>query len=398
MPADRGGSPPDERAPGQPGQPGRSPESAGAGAAGPGESGHAQPGRGPESAGVGAAGAGESEPGTGSGADIDDAESATRVGIRGSVELARSEHASPSVVTWVQRLGRPLPDRVLRGIWFWVAVYSRFARHRGPVLAGGLAFFGLLSLVPAFLSLASVATLLIEPASIAAAADTILANNPQAAETLQPIFDLAHEAATAGSSSASLTAMVSLGVSLYAASRFIYVGHQVLDIAFETAPKPPTLLKRMAAIAVTLLAQLAFVVGILVLGLVPRVLGVLGIAEAYEAALRILRQPLMVVAVYLLLTASVRYGIRLGRSVPWLNPGAAAGTLIVAIGTGGLSWFLHVSRTYSEIVTVLGGVIALELWLYVIGIGIVVSAETEGVRHRLRREAANGSAGVLDAS
>ena len=32
-------------------------------------------------------------------------------------------------------------------VGFWAAVYARFARHRGSVLAGGLAFFALLSLV-----------------------------------------------------------------------------------------------------------------------------------------------------------------------------------------------------------------------------------------------------------
>ena len=43
------------------------------------------------------------------------------------------------------------------------------------------------------------------------------------------------------------------------------------------------------------------------------------------------------------------------------------------------------SVTYSQVVAVLGGVIALELWLYVIGVAIVISAEIEGVRHGFRR-------------
>lgn len=307
------------------------------------------------------------------------------------IAFASSEGASPSVLRWVEMADGRVPGRVLRGAGFWMAVHARFGRHRGPVLAGGLAFFGMLSLVPAFLSLAAVTAMVIDPASVATAANTILTNNPQAAETLEPVIDLAVQAASAGSTSASLTALVSLAVSLYAASRFIYVGHQVLDTAFESHPKPPTLIKRFGAIAVTLVLQLAFVVALVVLGLVPRVLAFLGVAEAYETALRTLRQPLAIGVVYLLLTASMRYATRGGRGIPWLNPGAAAGTLIVAVGTLGLSWFLEFSRTYSEIVAVMGGVIALELWLYVIGTAIVVSAETEGVRARVRREILAGT-------
>lgn len=303
------------------------------------------------------------------------------------IALARSEGTSPSLLRWLVLAQPRVPHRIMRGVGFWMAVYARFGRHRGPVLAGGLAFFGMLSLVPAFLSLAAVTAMIIDPQSIATAADTLLTNNPQAAETLEPVVDLAVQAASAGSTSVSLTALVSLMLSLYAASRFIYVGHQVLDTAFETHPKPPTLIKRIGAIAVTLVLQLVFVLALVVLGLVPRVLAFLGVAGDYASMIRLLRQPLAVVVVYVLLTAAMRFGIRAGRSVPWLNPGAAAGSLIVAVGTLGLSWFLGVSRTYSEIVSVMGGVIALELWLYVVGIAIVASAETEGVRARLRREA-----------
>ena len=43
------------------------------------------------------------------------------------------------------------------------------------------------------------------------------------------------------------------------------------------------------------------------------------------------------------------------------------------------------SSTYSQIVAVLGGVIALEIWLYLIGLAIVGSAEIEGMRLGFRR-------------
>ena len=67
--------------------------------------------------------------------------------------VRREEGASPSrraARAWsLDRADRRPRPRVAGSVGFWVAVYGRFARHRGTVLAGGLAFFALLSLVPA---------------------------------------------------------------------------------------------------------------------------------------------------------------------------------------------------------------------------------------------------------
>ena len=98
-----------------------------------------------------------------------------------------------------------------------------------------------------------------------------------------------------------------------------------------------------------------------------------------------MRLPLAILVVYLMLTAAMRFGIRARRAVRWLNLGAALGTLLIVLGTVGLGWYLSVSSTYSQIVAVLGGVIALEIWLYLLGLAIVGSAEIEGMRLGFRR-------------
>jgi uncharacterized BrkB/YihY/UPF0761 family membrane protein len=51
----------------------------------------------------------------------------------------------------------------------------------------------------------------------------------------------------------------------------------------------------------------------------------------------------------------------------------------------GLTWYLQVSITYSQVVAVLGGFVAVQLWLYVVGLAIVLGAEIEGIRHGFRR-------------
>jgi membrane protein len=294
------------------------------------------------------------------------------------------EGSSEAIVTWVGRSERVLPSAA-RWIGFWASVYARFARHRGSVLAGGLAFFGLLSLVPSFLSLGALVTLLYDPAEFAEDVEILLTGRQEALSSLGSILGSIHTLDGSTSTSPGVAGLISLAVALYAASRFVYVGRQVLDVAFELDPQPPSLLSRGIAIAITLVVQVAIVVGVIALTLVPRLLELFGLDQANGRLLGVIRLPLMLALVYFALTVAMRFGTRARRVVGWLNHGALLGTTIIVLGTLGLSWFLSVSLTYSQIVAILGGVIALELWLYVVGVAIVVSAEIEGIRHGFRR-------------
>jgi membrane protein len=299
-------------------------------------------------------------------------------------QRVREEGASPAIVKWVDRVERHLPAAA-PAVGFWSTVYARFARHRGSVLAGGLAFFGLLSLVPSLLSLGALVAVLYNPADFAADVESVLAERPDALAALEPTLDSIARLSDTTLTSIGTAGLISLAVSLYAASRFVYVGRQVLDITFEQVPQPPSLLSRGIAILITLLAQVAIVVGVIALTLVPRILEVFGIADEGGSMIRLARAPLALLLVYALLTLAMRFGTRARRVVGWLNLGALVGTAGILLGTYGLGWYLSVSVTYSQIVAILGGVIALELWLYVVGLAIVVSAEIEGIRCGFRR-------------
>lgn len=296
----------------------------------------------------------------------------------------REEGGSRAIVSWSEAAQRHAPA-IAPGVGFWLAVYARFARHRGSVLAGGLAFFGVLSLVPAFLSLGALIALLYNPADFAEDLSQIIVDRPELADQLAPLLEQIASLADTSLTTIGVAGLVGLAVSLYAASRCVYVGRQVLDIAFELEPEPPSLLSRAAAIAVTLVAQVLVVAGVVAATLVPRLLDRLGIGDVYSASIRFIRLPLAVLIVYLVLTAAMRFGTRARRAVGWLNLGAVVGTLLILVGSLGLGWYLSWSATYSQVVAVLGGVVAVEIWLYVVGLAVVGSAEIEGVRLGFRR-------------
>lgn len=299
-------------------------------------------------------------------------------------DRVRDEGGSPALVRWTERIDTHVP-RAGNVAGFWLATYARYTRHRGSVLAGGLSFFALLSLVPALISLGAVVALLFDPAAFVAEITTLLADRPEVLETLAPVLDQIAALGQVTLSSLGLTGLVAALVALYAASRFVYVGRQVLDIAFELEPRHPSLLARGISVGITLVAQVAIVAGVIAISLVPRVLETLGIGAVYNQNISLVRLPVAVVVVYLLLTAAMRYGIQERRAVGWVNLGGAMGTLLILVGALGLTTYLATSSTYSQIVAVLGSVVALQIWLYVIGLAIVGSAEIEGMRLGFRR-------------
>lgn len=303
------------------------------------------------------------------------------------------EGGSPSMVRWVGRIDSWLPA-IGPFVGFWASVYARFARHRGSVLSGGLAFFALLSLVPAVLSLGALAALLLGSQDFMEDIETLTGSGSTLAGWLRPVLAGVVDAGATDVRTLGIAGVVGLVVSLYAASRFVYVGRQVLDIAFELEPEPPSFLWRALAIVLTLVLQVVIVLGVAVLAVVPRVLAALGLENVTLAAFQLVQIPAIMAIFYLMLTASMRFGTRARRVVRWASPGALVGTVIVALGTIGLGWYLSVSNTYSQIVATLGSVIALELWFFVLCTAIVVAAEIEGVRHGFDRRDVVGADGT----
>lgn len=308
-----------------------------------------------------------------------------------AADRVTAQGGSPSMALWVGRVAGWVPA-LGPTIGFWASAYARFVRHRGSVLAGGLAFFALLSLVPAVISLGTLTTLLIDPDALAARLADVVADHPDTGLLLDPIIRQLSALNHTTVAALGLAGLASVAVSLYAASRFVYVGRQVLDIAFELEAPPASLFTRAVAILVTLLAQLAVALGLVALTLVPRLLDAFGLGQWYGVPAQYLRVPLMIGLVYLVLVAALRFGIHARGVVGWLSPGALVGTAIIVVGTLGLGWFLSRSITYSQIVAALGSVIALEIWLYVIGIAIVFAAEVEAIRHGFPRRGLGGPA------
>ena len=275
---------------------------------------------------------------------------------------------------------------------FGFELAGRYGRHRDSIAAGGLAFFTALALAPAALAIGSLAGLVISPQRLRDAMASFIDAVPAAA-SLQPFVDeLANFAERTSAVGFTVTGVVSLVIALFAASRAVVAGRQILDVSFNRGHLVRGLMTRVVATVVTLLLLLGGLVAIIVITVIPAVLGALSIDGWFVNALRGPLAPVVAAAIgYVVVRSIYTLGPQRPTRIGWWSPGAAfAVAWLVGVGIG-LDIYITRSASWGVTVAVLGSAAVLLLWLYLCAVGLVIGAEIEGLR--LERESGAGAAG-----
>lgn len=275
-----------------------------------------------------------------------------------------SEQAQ-AVADRVTRVGRHLPEGVR-------AVIEGAARHQTTVLAGGLAFFGLLSISPAVGVGLGLLRMLAPDALVGTLVDTLQDSFPETlglGGLLEQMEDRAGRYAGIG-----------LLVLLWPATTMASGWRRALEAVYEqeTTPAVRGLVGRVKGLAVGF-------------GLLA---GMLALVAAMVAATTMAGQRGAAVAAIVAAAVALQFGFALlvyrflpGESAPWsrLWPGAAWSTLGVGVVTVGLALALTVAGQFAErYPPALSTAVVLGLWLYGANLSLLLGAEWNTAR-RVRR-------------
>jgi membrane protein len=262
-----------------------------------------------------------------------------------------------------------------------LGVVSRYGRHHGAVLAGGLAFFTALAITPLIVAFGALAGLVIDPARLEQAMQELIAQFPSAS-VLEPFADqlisLAKSTSTTG---LTVAGAVGIAVAIFGSTRIVMATRQILDVAFEHPHPRRGLAMRALSVLVILLGIIVVLILVVLLTVVPVVLNALHVEGV---ARNLLSGPLVwafvVVLVYALLRTIYHFGPVQRSALTWWSPGAAVVTAWLVLMTLGLNVYVSYSSTLDVAVALLGGAAVLLLWLYLSAMGIVLGAEWEGIR------------------
>lgn len=264
-------------------------------------------------------------------------------------------------------------------------ILERIKIHNVVVTAAGIAFFGLLALVPTLIAVISVYGLV---------------NQGNEGEIKQQIEDAAgalddstkefvsDQLTSITTSDGNLVALVfSILLALFSASGAVQKIMGTMDIAYESVEERPGWKVRLLAYGFTVGAVVGTVLMVTAIGVIPAVLDTFDLGGAAKAAIQFVQLPILAILMGFGLTVLYRYGPDRWPKTPWLNPGAW-------VATGLWILFAILFSLYSSQIGelpasygLLGTVAALMIFLQLTAVSVIVGAEynavVEGSRARV---------------
>ena len=259
-------------------------------------------------------------------------------------------------------------------------VKDQIAANNLSVLAAGVAFYLLLSMVPALAAAVAIFGVFADPAAIGRTIAAIGGALPQ--EALALIEEQLERLVAASPRTLGLGALVGVLLSLWSATRGTKALISALNAAYAERERRGFVRLNLVALGLTL-ALIAF--GLVAIGLVavaPLALRRAGVGDAAGTALSLLRWPLLLA--FLVVALAVIYRFAPDRDEPrwrWVSAGAVAASVLWLAGSAGFSLYVSRSGSYDATYGSLGAIAVLMVWLlvgaYALLFGAQLNAETE---------------------
>jgi membrane protein len=301
-------------------------------------------------------------------------------------DVVDRDGASGGVATSEQRDGHgrdadaptELPPRAWRDVAMRVKVQMR--EDNATILAGGVAFFSMLSLFPALTALLSLYGLVADPADVARHVEELGQALPD--EARQLLTDQLDALSSSSSGSLSVGLAISVLLALWSASSATKQLLVALSTAYDEAEERGFIRLRLLAAAFTVLAIVGLGAFLFVLTALPGVASeVLGETGATVASLA--RWPVLLVAMLVALAALYRHGP--DRDRPrwrWVSVGSVIATLVWLLASIAFSFYASNVGSYDKTYGTLASVIVLMLWLYLTALCVILGAEINAEMER----------------
>jgi membrane protein len=258
------------------------------------------------------------------------------------------------------------------------------------MIAAGVAFYAFVALFPAMAAFLSLYGLLMDPAQVQQQLSQAAGVLPQSMVELldAQLTGLVSRA----DSTLSWAIVISVVLALWSAARGMKALMLAVNISYDEGAAYGFFKLNLLALLFTLGAMALGIVAFALVGVLPAILGLLGLDAVARWSVALLRWPLLAAVVMFALAMIYRYAPN--RTRPrwrWTSPGAVIATVIWLIAS--ILFSLYVSRfgSYDKTYGAFAGVVILLLWLYVscyiVLLGAQLNAELE---HQTRRDTTVG--------
>lgn len=262
----------------------------------------------------------------------------------------------------------------------------RMRLHNVTVTAAGIAFYGLLALVPTLTALIATYGLVADPVEIEEQiADLTESLNENSAATVNDIVTGIVEEVKG---SATVVLIGSILIALFSASGAVQKLLRAIKMAYDYEDHRPGWVVRIVSYLFTAGAIVFVVFLATMITVVPQLLDLIDLGGAAETAIGVTRLPVVAVMFGGALTILYRYGPDRKPRTPWFNPGAFVGGGLFILSAVGLNLYTSFVGDLPASYGILGSVAALMIFLQLAALSVIIGAEVNGVVGPAAEEAA----------
>ncbi len=249
------------------------------------------------------------------------------------------------------------------------------------VLAGGVAFYWMLSLFPFAIAALSVYGLVANPEDVTKMLQQVQGTVPDSVGQL--LQDQLSSIAQSSQGSLTFGLVGSVLFALWSASKGASALIKATNVAFDETETRGFLRLRAMALLLTLAFLVVMVLSIALIVVVPKLVE----GTPFDTVFSVLRWPALAVVAMIGLAALYRYAP--DRDEPrwqWVSLGAVVATVLWLVGSSLFSLYANNFGSFNETYGTLSAVIVLLLWLsltaFVVLLGAEINAESEHQTHR----------------
>ncbi len=258
----------------------------------------------------------------------------------------------------------------------------RIGAHNVVVVAAGIAFYGLLTLIPVLTALVATYALFNDATEIESqVAEAAAALDSSTRELItEEVTDIVERM----QGSANLVIIGSILVALFSASGTVQKLLGAVDTAYEHADSRPGWMLRLLSFGFTAAATILVVVLLSLISAAPLVLDRIDLGSGAELAIGLARIPVALLLFMIGLTILYRYGPDRRPRTPWRNPGALVAGGLFMIFALGLSFYTSSVGGLPPSYGLLGSVAVLMIFLQLTAISVIIGAEVNSTVEQAR--------------
>jgi membrane protein len=247
---------------------------------------------------------------------------------------------------------------VLCGVW------ATAQRINLPLISAGVAFFGLMALIPGVAALVALLGLMGDPRLIGGLLDALRGVAPDA--VVRIVADQVQRLLEARADALFLGTLFNLALSLWSALQGAQVVLMALTMVNRRAEQRSFVRRYVTAGVFTLYGIGLSIVALALIGFVPIALSLMRADTGVEALALVLRWPVLAGAAIAVSFILYRWGPR-RRPPPWrwLWPGALGAPVVWVLASSAFTFALREFPNFGAAYGSLASVVALLLWLYI---------------------------------